>query len=421
MASSPRNNHNRGGRQTRGRRNGRNHTRGRQSNNRGPSKRGPANRDRAPQLPTPIRLSTDFKEADLLTAKIQRGANKKVVFIAKAGSTESYFFALRDFETKADALGMTLRDKVVNLQSILAFGYQATYQQAIIGLPAAGPIDQAQYDAVKATIASAICTNTDRSSLIEYIRTGCRHVPASMSAREFFIRLDILVQYAFMMPGPDALPTEDDIKKTFFGCQRPDDQSAFIQDAKKLPAAATRAELINFMEIRSTLRSSFPSTNRDNSSNGRDNRDYSRNKNGGGGDRYDDHDSDNDHEYDDEPSSDESCSSDNDDESSNESDDSRHDNRDSRNKRNGNRNHNGGDRNGDNQARKRSRDKDKCPFHPEASHTWSDCFGNPNGRNWKPQFAARLADILAKAKSGSNNNNNNNNRGGDKNAHVHDD
>jgi hypothetical protein len=168
-------------------------------------------------LPTPIKLFVDFKEADLLMAKIQRGANKKSVFIAKAGSTESYLFALRDFETKADALGMNFRDKVVNLQSILAFGYQATYQQAIIGLPAAGPIDQAQYDAVKATIASAICTNTDRSSLIEYIRTGCRHVPVSMSAREFFIRLDILVQYASMMPGPDVLPTEDDIKKTFFG------------------------------------------------------------------------------------------------------------------------------------------------------------------------------------------------------------
>jgi hypothetical protein len=155
----------------------------------------------------------------------------------------------RDFEIKADALGMTFRDKVVNVQSILAFGYQVTYQQAIIGLPAASPIDQAQYDAVKATIASSICTNTDRSSLIKYIRTGCRHIPASMLVREFFIRLDILVQYASMMPGPDVLPTEDDIKKTFFGCQRLDDQSAFIQDAKKLPAAATREELINFMEI----------------------------------------------------------------------------------------------------------------------------------------------------------------------------
>jgi hypothetical protein len=178
-------------------------------------------------------------------AKIQRGENKKTVFIAKAGSTELYLFALRDFETKADALGMTFRDKVVNLQSILAFSYQATYQQAIIGLPAAGPIDQAQYDAVKETIASAICTNTDRSSLIEYICTDCRHAPASMSAREFFIRLDILVQYASMMPGPDVLPTEDDKnKKTFFGCQHPDDQAAFIQDAKKLPAAATREELI---------------------------------------------------------------------------------------------------------------------------------------------------------------------------------
>jgi hypothetical protein len=140
---------------------------------------------------------------------------------------------------------MTFRDKVVNLQSILAFGYQATYQQAILGLPAIGPITQAQYEQVKMTIASAICTNTDRSSLIEYIRTGCRHT--TMPAREFFIRLDILVQYASMMPGPDVLPTEDDIKKTFFGCQRPDDQSAFIQDAKKLPAATTRAELINFM------------------------------------------------------------------------------------------------------------------------------------------------------------------------------
>jgi hypothetical protein len=407
MAYSPRNNRNR--RQQRGRRN-RNHTRGRQYN-----------RDRAPQLPTPIKLSTDYKEADLLTAKIQRGANKKVVFVAKAGSTESYLFALRDFETKADALGMTLRDKVVNLQSILAFGYQATYQQAIIGLPAAGPIDQAQYDAVKATIASAICTNTDRSSLIEYIRTGCRHT--TMPAREFFLRLDILVQYASMMPGPEALPTEDDIKKTFFGCQRPDDQAAFIQDAKKLPAAATRAELINFMEIRSTLRLSFPSTNsnnRNNSGNGRDNRDYSRNKNGGDGDRYDDRDSDNDHEYDDDLSSDASCSSNVDDESissSNASDDSRNDDRDfNRNKRNGNRNRNGGNRN-DDQARKRSRDMDKCPFHPEANHTWSDCFGNPNGRNWKPQFAARVADILAKAKSGSNNNK----QGGDTDAHVHDD
>jgi hypothetical protein len=248
-----------------------------------------------------------------------------------------------------------------------------------------------------------------------------------MSAREFFIRLDILVQYASMMPGPDILPTEDDIKKTFFGCQRPDDQSAFIQDAKKLPAAATRAELINFMEIRSTLRSSFPSTDSNsgnNSGNGRNNSDYSRHKNGGGNsDRYYDHnsDSDNDHKYDDdELSSDESCSSDNDDESS-ESDDSRHDDRDSRSKRNGNRNRNGGDRNGNNEARKRSRDKDKCPFHPEANHTWSDCFGNPNGRNWKPQFAARMADLLAKAKSGSNNNNNNNKQGGNTNADVHDD
>jgi hypothetical protein len=405
MAHSSRNNRNH--RQQRGRRNGRNHTRGCQSN------RGPANRDRAPQLPTPIKLSTDYKDADLLTAKIQRGANKKVVYIAKAGSTESYFFALRDFETKADALGMTLRDKVVNLQAILAFGYQATYQQAIIGLPA-GPIDQAQYDAVKATIASAICTNTDRSSLIEYIRTGCRHVPASMSAREFFIRLDILVQYASMMPGPDALPTEDDIKKTFFGCQRPDDQSAFIRDAKKLPSAATREELINFMEIQSSLRSSFQQSR--NFSNGRD---YSRNRNGGGGDRYDDRDSDNDREYDDEPSGDENRSSDNNDasDSNSESDDSRDDDRDfNRNKRNGNRNRNGGDRN-DDQARKRSRDKDKCPFHPEANHTWSDCFGNPNGRNWKPQFAARMADILAKAKSGSNNNK----QGGNTNADVHDD
>jgi hypothetical protein len=45
-------------------------------------------------LPTPIKLFVDFKEADLLTAKIQRGANKKSVFIAKAGSTESYLFAL---------------------------------------------------------------------------------------------------------------------------------------------------------------------------------------------------------------------------------------------------------------------------------------------------------------------------------------
>jgi hypothetical protein len=223
-----------------------------------------------------------------------------------------------------------------------------------------------------------------------------------------------------MMPGPDVLPTEDDIKKTFFGCQRPDDQSAFIQDAKKLPAAATRAELINFMEIRSTLRSSFPSTDSNsgnNSGNGRNNRDYSRHKNGGGnGDRYYDHnsDSDNDHKYDDdELSSDESRSSESD--SNSESDDSRNDDRDfNRNKRNGNRN--GGDRN-DDQARKRSRDMNKCPFHPEANHTWSDCFGNPNGRNWKPQFAARMADILAKAKSGSNNNK----QGGNTNADVHDD
>jgi hypothetical protein len=403
MAYSPRNNRNRGGRQQRGRRNGRNPTRRRQYN-----------RDRAPQLPTPIKLSVDYKEADLLTSKIQRGANKKVVYIAKAGSTESYFFVLRDFETKADALGMTLRDKVINLQSILAFGYQATYQQAILGLPAAGPIDQAQYDAVKATIASAICTNTDRSSLIEYIRTGCRHT--TMPAREFFIRLDILVQYASMMPGPDALPTEDDIKKTFFGCQRPDDQSAFIRDAKKLPSAATREELINFMEIQSSLRSCFQQSRNVGKS-----RNYNRNKNGSdGNDRYNDRDSDNDHEYDDDLSGDESCSSNVDDESissSNESDDSHNDDRDSRNKRNGNRNRNGGDRN-DDQARKRSRDKDKCPFHPEANHTWSDCFGNPNGRNWKPQFAARMADILAKAKSGSNNNNK---QGGDTNAHVHDD
>jgi hypothetical protein len=219
-----------------------------------------------------------------------------------------------------------------------------------------------------------------------------------------------------MMPGPYPLPTEEDIKETFFGCQQPDDQSAFIRDAKKLASAATREELINFMEILSSLRRSTGNNGNNSTGNNSGNgRDYNRNKNGGR-DRYDDRDSDNDREYDDEPSSDESCSSDNDDESSNESDDSRHDDRDSRNKRNGNRYRNGGDRN-DDQARKRSRDKDKCPFHPEANHTWSDCFGNPNGRNWKPQFAARVADILAKAKSGSNNNN----KGGDTNAHVHDD
>jgi hypothetical protein len=120
------------------------------------------------------------------------------------------------------------------------------------------------------------------------------------------------------------------------------------------------------------------SNNGNNSGNGRDNRDYSRNKNGGDGDRYDDRDSDNDHEYDDDLSSDESCSSDNDDESSNESDDSRHNDRDSRNKRNGNCNRNGGNRN-DDHARKRSRDMNKCPFHgPTASVTQMVATGNPS-------------------------------------------
>jgi hypothetical protein len=50
------------------------------------------NRDQAPQFPTPIKLETDYKEADLLTVKIQRGANKKVTYVAKAGSTESSYF-----------------------------------------------------------------------------------------------------------------------------------------------------------------------------------------------------------------------------------------------------------------------------------------------------------------------------------------
>jgi hypothetical protein len=211
-----------------------------------------------------------------------------------------------------------------------------------------------------------------------------------------------------MMPGPYPLPTEEDIKETFFGCQRPDDQSTFIWDTKKLASAATREELINFMEILSNLRRSTGNNGTgNNSGNG-----HGRNKHVGGGDRYGDRDSDMDRECDDELSSDES-------DSSSESDDSHNDDRDfNQNKRNGNGNRSGGDRNGDDQAHKRSRDMDKCPFHPETNHTWSDCFGNPNGRNWKPQFAARVADVLAKAKSGSNNNNK---QGGDTNAHIHDD
>jgi hypothetical protein len=35
---------------------------------------------------------------------------------------------MQDFETKADTLGMMFCNKAINLQSILAFGYQGTYQ-----------------------------------------------------------------------------------------------------------------------------------------------------------------------------------------------------------------------------------------------------------------------------------------------------
>jgi hypothetical protein len=66
-------------------------------------------------------------------------------------------------------------------------------------------------------------------------------------------------------------------------------------------------------------------------------------------------------------------------------------------------------------------DQDKCPFHPEARHSWLNCFANPNGHQFKPHFAARMAKAVAK-----NHNPSRSNRqkqvGGDRiNAHVHDD
>jgi hypothetical protein len=51
---------------------------------------------------------------------------------------------LRSFEKNSDALGMMFRDKVTNLQSILDADYHEIYQQAILGLPVAGPIVRAQ-------------------------------------------------------------------------------------------------------------------------------------------------------------------------------------------------------------------------------------------------------------------------------------
>ena len=43
---------------------------------------------------------------------------------------------------------------------------------------------------------------------------------------------------------------------------------------------------------------------------------------------------------------------------------------------------------------------DSCPIHVNGKHSWGDCFFNPHGHNYKPNYAA--------AKSGSNSSDNSN-------------
>lgn len=200
-----------------------------------------------------IGLKRDFEYKDLPTTVLHSEKHgKKSSWVADGTSKEAFLVALITFDSHAQTLRYSAMEKIVNLRDVLDVTFHHKYDAGIsalgINLKEEASVTDTKFKELVEYITKTVISKSDRGSMIQFLTADHSHrkLPHDMDTYSYWERLQLIRRYIGMMPGAQALPTDQELQIAYFYGQ-PELWQLHYSEDYDTPTDLSIDELIEFM------------------------------------------------------------------------------------------------------------------------------------------------------------------------------